>query len=161
MTQWTPQPTFSRRFWVGCGVLILAVTFAFTSLFLAFQARALAADAVVTSATVTDTRIAPSFSGKDPNPSYFITYSFETDGTPIEAERGVSEAFFAAHPIGQTWDISVVPDAPHIHDIYIGETQKNAWSALYISCLTAIFGLWLGLSNGNLAVLKARRAARR
>ncbi|MCF2872813.1 DUF3592 domain-containing protein [Octadecabacter sp. G9-8] len=153
---WAAQFTFTKRFWLGCAILFMSAVFATVTVISAGDARRLARHNIEIPATVLDHRFIAQNSARDGKGTHFITYSFTWNNQTIANERAVPQNFHNSHPVGHSWMIRIHPDAPRIHDLYDGQTRTTAWGHLAISLLMGLFGLFFGLSNGNLAALRAR-----
>lgn len=153
---WTPQFQFTKRFWVGCAVLLLSVIFLVVTLFKANDARTLAATPVTAQATVLEIRETDPTFGTNGNPDFHITYQFAFADQILRMERKVPDGFARSHPVGTNWPIRVHQNDASIHDLYGGETRNTALGYLAITVLLAGFGAVLMLSGGNLAALRAR-----
>lgn len=156
-TDWAPQFQFTKRFWVGCAVVLLAVSFLVVTLIQANDARALAANPVTVQATVLEVReTGPTFGTTGP-PDFHITYQFAVFDQVLRMERKVPKAFARTHPVGTLWPIRVHQNDASIHDLYGGETRNTAWDYVAVTALMAVFGAVFMLSGGNLAALRARK----
>lgn len=155
MTEWAPKFQFNRRFWMGCAMLVLSVSFAIVSLLQFGDARDLAQNGITTQATVTNAN-----SGPNPDdPRFEITYEYDLNGALTETQT-VPETFFRSHPTGTTWTIRVHPDDPTLKDIYPGETRNTGWGFVAVSAFMALIGALFVLSGDNRAALRARFAPR-
>lgn len=141
------------RFWVGCGVVLLSATIFTISMVRVFDARALAANSIAATATVTDAR---EISGAN-STRYVLSYDIAYGGTDLSFERSVPEPFYDAHPAGTKWPITIHATRPRIHDLFVGDTRAQIGRTLILSGVALIFGLWLSLSKGVLTRLRARR----
>lgn len=152
---WTPQFRFSKRFWVGCAVLLLSVSFAVLAGLKARDAKALSASPIFVEATVIEARqTTPTDASEDSTQK--ITYQFVYSDQFLTFERSVPIDFFQTHPEGTTWTIRTHLSDPSIHDLYEGETRKTAFGFVAASVFMALIGAVFMLAGGNLSALRAR-----
>ena len=156
MTDWSPAPSFTRRFWIGSAIVLLSVVFLAVSAVQWANARALAAHSITVTALVTETRVATNTSGTSRGKTHYVSYEFEHGGTVQSFERSVPATLFETFPTGRSFPLRVHPKIPRIHDLYPGETGAQIPGFIVVSLLTLAFGLGLVLSKGNLAALRAR-----
>ena len=156
MTEWTPRLHLNKRFWVGCAVLLLGISFLIATALQSRDVRALARDGVPALALVIDsTERAPADNSGD-SPTFHITYTFTANDQTITNERRVPDRFFQTHPIGTTWTLRVHPDDASLHDLYPGETKRNTWGFFAVSTFLIAIGAFFALSGAPLSAIRSR-----